>query len=304
MMQAVRIARLILAGAAAAACLPAFASDAKADWCKQLVPRLPGVSLADCQSSGLAPTGAVSRKGVPILMRSVPADLADKKAVPMRVLLLGGIHGDELTSSSIVFQWMRWLQGPQARQMHWKVVPVMNPDGMLASKPQRVNANGVDLNRNFPTPGWERDAKHYWTRTTGSDPRRFPGHEPLSEPETRWLNEEMERFQPDVIISVHAPFGVLDLDGPAKAPRRFGRLHYSRVGVYPGSLGNYGGIHKNVPVITIELPHALDMPSQDEVRRIWVDMINWIVGSVPKRADGAPASSLVRTTTRAALADH
>jgi murein tripeptide amidase MpaA len=31
-------------------------------------------------------------------------------------------------------------------------VPVLNPDGMLAAKPRRVNANGVDLNRNFPTP--------------------------------------------------------------------------------------------------------------------------------------------------------
>lgn len=277
---------------ATAACLPAFAGGATAaqqtDWCQRLTPRLPGVSMATCERSGLVPTGAMSRKGFPILMRSLPAAKPGKRGgEPLRVLLLGGIHGDELTAAAIVFEWMQWLQGPQAQEFHWHVAPAVNPDGLLAPKPQRVNANGVDLNRNFPTPGWEQDAKRYWVRTTGSDPRRFPGQSPLSEPETRWLNEEMERFRPHVIISVHAPFGVLDLDGPAPAPRQFGRLYFSRVGVYPGSLGNYGGVHKNVPVITIELPNALAMPPRAEMRRIWVDMIAWIVRSVPKQAAAA-----------------
>jgi len=40
----------------------------------------------------------------------------------------------------------------------------------------------------------------------------------LSEPESRWVSDEIERFQPQVIISVHAPFGVLDL--MARPPRR------------------------------------------------------------------------------------
>lgn len=38
--------------------------------------------------------------------------------------------------------------------VHWRFIPVLNPDGLLAPKPTRVNAGGVDLNRNFPTPGW------------------------------------------------------------------------------------------------------------------------------------------------------
>lgn len=295
--QRMRAAVAVAAVGAAAACLPAHArteaahkpssSMARQDWCEKVTPRLPGVSVADCRASALQPTGAASRKGVPILMRTVPAKTRPAEA--KRVLLLGGIHGDELTASAIVFQWMKWLSMPEAQAMHWHVVPLMNPDGLLAAKPQRVNANGVDLNRNFPTPGWEKDARHYWMKTTGSDPRRFPGQSPLSEPETRWLDEEMERFRPDVIISVHAPFGVLDLDGPAKAPRSFGRLYFNRVGVYPGSLGNYGGMHKNVPVITIELPNALAMPKPDEARRIWTDMLAWIGRSVPSQKAGASA---------------
>jgi hypothetical protein len=153
----------------------------------------------------------------------------------------------------------------------------------LAPKPKRVNANGVDLNRNFPTPGWEQEAPQYWAKATRSDPRRFPGKAPLSEPETRWLYQEMERFRPQVIISVHAPFGVLDFDGPAPAPTKFGRLLINRVGVYPGSLGNYSGRHKNVPVITIELPNALTMPPEAETRRIWRDMLVWIQRNVPEQ---------------------
>lgn len=259
--------------------------------CNRLTPRLPRITPKLCVQSQLAPTGAQSRNGFPILMRAVPPKTGSSDAV--RVLLLGGIHGDELTASAIVFEWMQWLQGPQAQKFHWHVAPLVNPDGLLAKKPTRVNANGVDLNRNFPTPGWERDATHYWVKTTGRDPRRFPGQSPLSEPESRWLDEEIERFRPHVVISVHAPFGVLDLDGPAKAPRSFGKLHFNRVGVYPGSLGNYGGVHKNVPVITIELRHALDMPSKAETRRIWVDMIEWIARSVP-----AQGASVQRVSTR------
>ncbi|HZW11793.1 MAG TPA: M14 family zinc carboxypeptidase [Noviherbaspirillum sp.] len=289
-----------------AACLPVIASTAtpvqQAEWCKRLTSRLPGVSVATCQRSALVPTGAESRKGFPILMRSIPAVKPGKHAEPLRILLLGGIHGDELTAGAIVFHWMQWLQTPAAQQYHWHVAPVVNPDGLLAPRPQRVNANGVDLNRNFPTPGWEQDAKHYWVKTTGSDPRRFPGQSPLSEPESRWLNDEMERFRPHVIISVHAPFGVLDFDGPkAKAPRRFGRLYFSRVGVYPGSLGNYGGMHKKVPVITIELPNALAMPPKDEIQRIWQDMLAWIERSL---ADEKSTSLVQRTSGQAALREH
>lgn len=277
----------------AASATPAFSKPAvpaePAEWCKRLSARLPGVSVANCQGSALIPSGTVSREGFPILSRKIPAARSLKNAKPpVRILLLGGIHGDELTAAAIVFKWLQWMPTPAAQEFQWTVVPVVNPDGLLAAKPKRVNANGVDLNRNFPTPDWQKDAPRYWAKTTGSDPRRFPGTAPLSEPESRWVNEEMHRFQPHVIISVHAPFGVLDFDGPVKPPNRFGRLVLNRVGVYPGSLGNYGGTHKNVPVITIELPHALAMPSEEETQRIWLDMLAWIKANVPP-SDARPA---------------
>jgi murein peptide amidase A len=259
----------------------ASSTGLQADWCKRLVPRLSEVSLGACESAQLAPSGSYSLQQFPILVRHIPAHKKDGTTQAVRVLMLGGIHGDELTAASIVFKWMEFLHRPLARSFEWKIAPVLNPDGLLAASPKRVNANGVDLNRNFPTPGWEHEAPHYWASKTRRDPRRFPGKLPLSEPESRWLHEEIERYRPHVIISVHAPFGVLDFDGPAHPPRRFGHLHLNQVGVYPGSLGNYSGLHKNIPVITIELPNARAMPSKQEVQRIWQDMLAWIQTSVP-----------------------
>lgn len=262
----------------------AFADDGA--WCKQVGARLPGVSAGDCRKIGLQPGGGKSSRGQPIMMRRYAA-ARPIAARPFRILLIGGIHGDELTASAIVFQWTQWMESAPARGFDWVVVPAANPDGMFAPKPQRVNAHGVDLNRNFPTPGWQQDAPRYWVKTTGSDPRRFPGKSPLSEPETRWLNDEIERFEPQVIISVHAPFGVLDFDGPAPTPHRFGRLVFNPVGVYPGSLGNYSGVHNKVPVITIELPNAQSMPPPAEVKRIWVDMLDWITRNVAQKTQTA-----------------
>jgi hypothetical protein len=239
--------------------------------------------------AGLLPTGTNSVNGLPILAREVAARpaAAATPAASARVLVVGGIHGDELTSSAIVFRWLEWIDQPGARAHHWHIVPVLNPDGLLAKPAKRVNANGVDLNRNFPTPDWEQEAPKYWAAKTKSDPRRFPGKAAISEPESRWLDNEIRRFKPDVIVSIHAPFGVLDFDGPVEPPHQLGRLILTPVGTYPGSLGNYGGVHKGVPVVTIELPHALELPSEDEMKNIWRDMLVWIDANVAKKATRA-----------------
>ena len=269
---------------------------AQAVWCKRLALRLPGVTAANCQSSNLQPSGALSNNGFPLLIRHIAPRVANGKG--LRVLVLGGIHGDELTASAVVFKWLQWVQIPLAQEFTWDVVPVTNPDGLLAPKPTRVNARGVDLNRNFPTPDWQHEAPRYWAKVTASDPRRFPGTGPLSEPETRWVNTEIDQFKPDVIVSVHAPFGVLDFDGPAPVPERFGRLLFNRVGVYPGSLGNYSGRNRNIPVITIELPNAQAMPSDLEVDRIWQDMLSWIKLNVHAQRDLMPSANSILPSTR------
>lgn len=250
------------------------------DWCAAIGKRLHSVPETQCQAFGFQ-QGGLSVKGRPLMVRDLPPPpqkVAARQASTRapRILIIGGIHGDELTSAALVFRWQSWMQEGEASLYHWRIIPVANPDGLLAATPSRVNANGVDLNRNFATPDWSNRAQSYWRDETARDPRRFPGTAARSEPETRWLESEIERFRPDVIISLHAPYGLLDYDGPAHQPRRFGKLSLNRLGIYPGSLGNYGGVHKNLPVVTIELPNANSMPPPREQRAIWDDMLTWL----------------------------
>ncbi len=257
------------------------------DWCAAIGKRLHSVPEAQCKAYEFQP-GGKSVKGNPLMVRDFPPPpqkiaARQSNSRPPRVLIIGGIHGDELTSAALVFRWQTWIQEGEANQYHWRIIPIANPDGLLANPPSRVNANGVDLNRNFATPDWAGKAQTYWRDETARDPRRFPGNTARSEPETRWLESEIERFRPDVIISLHAPYGLLDYDGPARQPRRFGKLSLNRLGIYPGSLGNYGGIHKNLPVVTIELPSANSMPPPREQRAIWDDMLSWLRRNIAAR---------------------
>ena len=249
--------------------------------CAELARRLPNLSPALCERAALKPSGAASVKGVALYQRDVPAPqpllLPDDPPppVPRRVLVLGGIHGDELSSSALVFHWIAHA-GDTGAGMDWRFVPALNPDGLLLPKPTRTNAHGVDLNRNFPTPHWDRDAPAYWLKRTKKDPRRWPGPRALSEPEARFVTDTIEAWKPDVIVTVHAPYGVLDFDGPSVPPQRLGRLYLDRVGIFPGSLGHYGGVHKGVPVVTIELPSAIRTPTDAEMRQMWIDLLRWL----------------------------
>ncbi|MDP2448310.1 MAG: M14 family murein peptide amidase A [Polaromonas sp.] len=254
--------------------------------CDDFVRKLPNLKRSLCDAAQLQATAARSVKGQTLWKRDVkPED------VRQRVLVLGAIHGDELSSTSVALHWIRLAEettAPWSQAIHWRFIPALNPDGLLASPPRRVNANGVDLNRNFPTPFWERDAKVYWEKRTRKDPRRWPGTKPLSEPESRFLHQEMQSFKPHLIVSIHAPYGVLDFDGPSVPPSKLGRLYLDQVGIFPGSLGNYGGVHKGVPVVTIELPNAMRTPLDAEMRQMWLDLLRWMTERVPT---GAPEAS-------------
>lgn len=248
--------------------------------CERIGGRLASVGAQMCLDAHLSSGDLASHRGFPLLYRDFMP--GSSRQTPFRVLLIGGIHGDELSSVSIVFQWMQKLERERLQPFHWRVIPALNPDGLLQNRASRVNANGVDLNRNFATPDWNADALSYWQRVTRSDRRRYPGPRALSEPETRFLVQQIEAFKPDAIVSVHAPFGILDYDGPLDPPQRFGYLRLQPLGIYPGSLGNYAGIALKLPTITLELPHAGIMPSAAQSQRVWADMLRWLESNLPK----------------------
>ena len=258
--------------------------DPVATLCAEIDEKLTSVAFEQCMARELLPSGAVSNRRKTIATR----DFAPRGREPNgRVLLVGGIHGDEYSSVTAVFKWLERLEQEQGGEFYWRVVPLLNPDGLLMppQQSQRMNANGVDLNRNFPTPNWKQEAMDYWVNRTRKSKRRYPGPAPLSEPESRWLAQQVEDYQPDAVISVHAPHGIVDFDGPRVPPENLGPLELRLLGTYPGSMGRYIGVYKGIPLLTIELESAVRLPEDHDMDGIWFDMIDWLSAKV-----GSPAA--------------
>ncbi|GAB6042741.1 hypothetical protein JCM17961_34180 [Endothiovibrio diazotrophicus] len=248
--------------------------------CAAIGAKLASVSVASCRRLALVDSGGRSVEQRPILLREYSP--VSGRTPLGRVLLIGGTHGDEYASVSVVFKWMEILEQHHSGLFHWQVVPLLNPDGLLRPDSTRTNANGVDLNRNMPTPDWMTGWEREWERR-GRSPRRYPGRAPASEPETRWLTRQIDRFHPDAIVALHTPYGVVDADGPAGGPSRLGSLRLRKLGNYTGSLGRYAGVYKGIPVVTIELKSSGRMPSPTEIGAIWSDLVSWLRGVMPKR---------------------
>ena len=250
--------------------------------CELIGNKLSSVSVQECLDLQLMGSGAYTKQGRAILYKEYPP-LAGKQP-KARVLFIGGIHGDEYASFSVAFKWMAILDKHHSGLFHWHFAPAINLDGLMQSPATRTNANQVDLNRNLASADWGDDAVSYWEQQTHRDMRRHPGPFALSESENRWLAEEIESFEPDVIVSLHAPYGLVDYDGPAsvKPPAFLGPLMFQDLQTFPGSLGRYAGEDLAIPVLTIELESARYMPSDHDLRAIWVDLVRWLRYNIPK----------------------
>jgi hypothetical protein len=101
-----------------------------------------------------------------------------------------------------------------------------------------MNTNRIDLNRKFPTKDWRELGRKHWRDHQKSDPRRFSGHSPGSEPEVKCLVEYIDNFRPHLIVSLHTPYGLFDFDGLNRHPISK-LIPWKRLGTYPGSLGRW-----------------------------------------------------------------
>lgn len=194
--------------------------------------------------------GCQSVKGFPIIHYDRNGHDKAKK----RILVFSLIHGDETGAGSLVRYWMERLSEIEPRN-DWRVVPVLNPDGFVAKT--RVNANRVDLNRNFPTEDWNTQAEKFWKDRTSSNPRRFPGSVAGGEPEVQCAMKHVTDYKPDFVVSIHTPLGVLDFDGPKVKPPPFDYLPWKSLGHYTGSLGRFLWAERNIPTLTTELRSSL-----------------------------------------------
>ncbi|MGZ3768193.1 MAG: M14 family zinc carboxypeptidase [Bdellovibrio sp.] len=229
-----------------------------------------------CEKTKVEPI-CVSAEGRPIYHYEKLSAIPGAK----KILVFSLIHGDETPAGTVGRYWMERLEGIDPRNS-WRVVPVLNPDGVKYKT--RTNANKIDINRNFPTKDWTAAAIENWKRTTKSNPRRFPGTEAASEPETKCALHHLEDFQPDFVVSVHTPLKVLDFDGPkVSPPPKFDYLPWKSLGNYPGSLGRYMWFERSTPVLTMELKENLP-PNLSPF-----DRLQDIIGSLVKLEKGHQA---------------
>jgi protein MpaA len=170
---------------------------------------------------------------------------------PVRVYVVGGVHGDETEGRSVLDS----LGRQQRAGATLRVLRDLNPDGTAFNR--RGNARGHDLNRNWP-------ARNFQPGGTG-------GHAPLSEPETRALHQDLHGFKPHVVVVLHSMSQgpMVNYDGPAE---RFATAFANAARSvspdwrvvpdmgYPtaGSLGSYLGVDQGVPVLTIEFRRGHD----------------------------------------------
>ncbi len=152
-----------------------------------------------------------STDGEPLEAVRVPStgpkgSTGSKGSADRRVLCSANIHGPEWIGCEVALAMLREaaeddsVVAPLRREAELWVIPCLNPDGYrrtwdregVGPLPRlRPNAGGVDLNRNYPLPhGAERRALAlFGAGSTTPGDATYAGPSPLSEPETRALDE-------------------------------------------------------------------------------------------------------------------
>jgi len=215
-------------------------------------PRRLGIAVAAVAAAAvvvLAVAGigsSASRRvlGYSVDHRPIVASLISSGGTGRSMLVVGSIAGDEPGGTAIT----RALASlPAVRGVRLWLIPDMNPDG--AARGTRVNADGVDLNRNFP---------YRWRRFARRGSRYYPGSRPASEPESRAVAAFIARLRPGLTVWLHQPLALIDdSQGPGWAEQVLGRatgLPLRRLTDYPGSAIGWEDHLMPASAFDLELP--------------------------------------------------
>lgn len=158
--------------------------------------------------------------------RPVQVTRVGDPAAPVKVLVVGAIHGNETAGMAVTARLRS--RPPRLPGVELWVIPTVNPDGVAAGT--RQNARGVDLNRNFPAA---------WRPQGRPGDTFYSGRAPLSEPESRLVARLVRRLRPAATVWYHQALGLVDLGTASRGPL-VGRYAHAaglparRLGFLPG----------------------------------------------------------------------
>ncbi len=198
---------------------------------------------------------------------------------PVKAVIVGQIHGDEHAG---VYAAAAVVHGPPIRGIDLWVVPTMNPDGNAHNRHQ--NADGVDLNRNWPD---------IWAPLTGYN---YSGPRALSEPETRAMYTFLGQVRPTLMVSMHQPFDGVDTTDGYLRNRSFALRLSHDLGlslkafncwsICHGSMTGWVTDHQKGAAVTVEFP--VDAPRARMTQQVPGELISAFGGAYDSTARHNP----------------
>ena len=171
-----------------------------------------------------------------------------------RLLVMASIHGEEPETTFLL---SRALRAFDDNLESTAFVLCANPDGVALGT--RGNANGVDLNRNFPTENWSADPVLSRSILEAErDMELSTGSAPASEPEVNAIIKLIEQLRPQAVVAFHSPIGCIDAPEETALVRElqavFNVPYVKDIGYKtPGSFGTWCK-EQNLECVTVELP--------------------------------------------------
>ncbi len=171
-----------------------------------------GPGLAAPRQAPAAVPGATTAASTPTVVQTQVIGYTVKKrriiayrigdpTSPVKAVFIATMHGNEAGPAKIL---LNLRDGAPIKGADIWVIPYYNRDGFV--RHTRMNAHGVDLNRNFPV---------HWIRRYGA---YNSGPRPRSEPETRAMMRFLGTIRPNFVVSFHQPLDGVDTSyGKARA---------------------------------------------------------------------------------------
>lgn len=191
-----------------------------------------------------------------------------------KILLIGSVHGFEKAGILLSVKILNEIFAKEKLANTLLCIPSANPDGNELET--RMNANRIDINRNFPSSNWayvdsaklKNEKIYFWG-----------GEKPASEVETKFILKVDSLYNPDIIIVFHQFLDLINYDGTGLPLAEFiinktGMKLEQELGYdTPGSMGSYFGTDKQKEMVTIELPDKPPDSLQQNILNTIVEIV-------------------------------